>query len=62
MHPDGDIQASLVPELSLQKQAEFIADCRGKLPAGGDALRNAISALVSAMPEQSGPAHILLLG
>jgi hypothetical protein len=51
-----------VPELSLQKQAEFIADCRGKLPAGGDALRNAISALVSAMPEQSGPAHILPLG
>src|SRR5437016_4567913 len=38
----------LAPELGLEEQVEFIADCREKLPADGDALRNAISALIAA--------------
>jgi WD40 repeat protein/DNA-binding winged helix-turn-helix (wHTH) protein len=39
----------LAPELSVGEQADFIADCRAKLSAGGDALRNAVSALVLAV-------------
>src|SRR5579864_2513085 len=37
----------LAPELSVTERAEFIADCRRKLLVGGDALRNAICALVN---------------
>ncbi len=53
----------LTPELSLADRAEFIADCRSKLPSGGDALGNAVGALAGAIPEQAGsnPPHILLV-
>jgi WD40 repeat protein/DNA-binding winged helix-turn-helix (wHTH) protein len=51
----------LAPQLSLREQAEFIADCREKLPAGGDSLRNAISALASAASNHFGQQHILLV-
>jgi WD40 repeat protein/DNA-binding winged helix-turn-helix (wHTH) protein len=50
----------LAPELGLKEQAEFIADCRNKFPAGGDALRNAICALMNAITEK-GNAHVLLV-
>jgi len=51
----------LVPELSLKQQAEFIADCRSKLPLGDDSLRNAVSALAGVTDDQPGQTHILLV-
>ncbi len=51
----------LAPELGLEEQAKFIADCRTKFPAGGNALRDAITALAGAMPEQSRLGRILLV-
>src|SRR5258708_6848443 len=55
------LPSQLAPELSLKERTEFIADCRNKLPSGGDTLRNAISALASAMPEKTESTHILLV-
>jgi DNA-binding winged helix-turn-helix (wHTH) protein len=51
----------LAPELSLRDQAEFIADCRNKLPRGGETLRNAVSALANAAPQKTSHTHILLV-
>lgn len=42
------LPSQLAPELSLTEQSEFIADCRNKLPASEDALRNAITTLSNA--------------
>ncbi len=55
------LPSQLTPELSLKERAEFIADCRNRLRSGGDTLRNAISALASAMPGKSGSTRILLV-
>ena len=51
----------LAPHLSLRQQAEFIADCREKLPLGGDSLRNAISALADASTDNFEQQHILMV-
>ena len=51
----------LAPELSLSERAEFIADCRIKLPLGGESLRNAISVLANTAAHESKQAHILLV-
>jgi WD40 repeat protein/DNA-binding winged helix-turn-helix (wHTH) protein len=58
------LPGQLAPELSVKEQADFIADCREKLPAGGDALRNAVSALVFAATDktdQAGRTRVLLV-
>jgi WD40 repeat protein/DNA-binding winged helix-turn-helix (wHTH) protein len=47
------LPSQLAPELGIKEQAEFIADYRSKLREGGDALRNAISALVLAATEDT---------
>jgi WD40 repeat protein len=57
----AEVLPQLTPELSLTDRAEFIADCRSKLRSGGDALRNAISALASAIPGKTGSTRILLV-
>jgi hypothetical protein len=54
------LPCQLAPHLSLKEQVEFIADCRDKLPEGGDALRNAICALATSIPDSAG-SHILLV-
>src|SRR5215472_618134 len=51
----------LAPELDLGKQAEFIANCRSKLPLGGDTLRDAIAALANGVRQESTPTRILLV-
>ena len=51
----------LAPELSLRERTEFIADCRIKLPLGGETLRNAISVLANTPTHESTQAHILLV-
>jgi WD40 repeat protein/DNA-binding winged helix-turn-helix (wHTH) protein len=51
----------LAPTLSLKEQAEFIADCRSKLPMGGDSLRNAISALANIGPDNTRHTRVLLV-
>ena len=51
---------AIAPQSDLTEQAEFIADCRKKLPANSDALRNAISALAGT-PGQSAPHDRILL-
>lgn len=51
----------LAPELELAKQAEFIADCRSKLPLGGETLRDALCALANATTQESSQTHILLI-
>ncbi|HEY6270574.1 MAG TPA: winged helix-turn-helix domain-containing protein [Terriglobales bacterium] len=55
------LPGQLVPELSLKQQVEFIAECREKLPVGGDALRNAVSALVFAAGKTNQSAQTRLL-
>ena len=49
------------PDLSLREQADFIADCRSKLPGDCNALRNAISALVPPGTEEGGQTRVLLV-
>lgn len=51
----------LAPELSLKEQAEFIADCRNKLPMGGDSLRNAITALANINSDNTRQTRVLLV-
>jgi WD40 repeat protein/DNA-binding winged helix-turn-helix (wHTH) protein len=51
----------LAPELDLVKQAEFIANCRSKLPLGGDNLRDAVCALVNAAIQESRQTRLLLV-
>jgi WD40 repeat protein/DNA-binding winged helix-turn-helix (wHTH) protein len=51
----------LAPELSLCEQADFIADCRSKLPGGRDALRNAISVLAHPLTKEMGQTRVLLV-
>lgn len=51
----------LAPGLSLGEQAEFIADCREKLPEGGEALRNAVSALANKATDGPDDTPILLV-
>jgi WD40 repeat protein/DNA-binding winged helix-turn-helix (wHTH) protein len=57
----------LAPELEVTEQAEFIAELRGKLPSGGNALRDAVSALVNAVQDpvqvedRPKPARVLLV-
>jgi WD40 repeat protein len=51
------LPAQLRPELDPTALATFIEDCKRKLPAGGEALRTAIAALIS--PSEG--AHILLV-
>jgi WD40 repeat protein/serine/threonine protein kinase len=55
------LPSQLAPDLSLKEQADFIADCRHKLPMEADALRNAISALANVAIGRSGNTHILLV-
>jgi WD40 repeat protein/DNA-binding winged helix-turn-helix (wHTH) protein len=45
------LPSQLAPELSVGEQAEFISDCRTKLSAGGETLRNTVTALVLAATE-----------
>jgi WD40 repeat protein/DNA-binding winged helix-turn-helix (wHTH) protein len=51
----------LVPSASLKDQTDFIADCRAKLPAGGDSLRNAVTALANVAADGASPARVLLI-
>jgi WD40 repeat protein/DNA-binding winged helix-turn-helix (wHTH) protein len=51
----------LAPEASLSAQAEFIADCRSKLPLGGETLRNVITALANVAAANNSSTHILLV-
>ncbi|MGC2698044.1 MAG: winged helix-turn-helix domain-containing protein [Candidatus Angelobacter sp.] len=51
----------LAPSLNLKEQAEFIAECRSKLPLSVDSLRNAIAALANASAYQAEQTHILLV-
>jgi WD40 repeat protein/DNA-binding winged helix-turn-helix (wHTH) protein len=55
------LPGQLAPELSVKEQAEFIADCREKLPGGGEALRNAVSALVFAATDKTDQAGTRVL-
>jgi WD40 repeat protein/DNA-binding winged helix-turn-helix (wHTH) protein len=58
------LPGQLAPELSVKEQAEFISDCRAKLPADGDALRNVITALAGASStrmEHAGRTRVLLI-
>jgi WD40 repeat protein/serine/threonine protein kinase len=55
------LPGQLAPELGLKDQAEFIADCRRKLPLTEDALRNAISALANVAIDRSQGTRILLV-
>ncbi len=55
------LPGALAPQLSSAEQAEFIADCRNKLSDGGDALRNAISALANADGADVSHTRILLV-
>jgi DNA-binding winged helix-turn-helix (wHTH) protein len=57
------LASQLAPELSLKKQAEFISNCRDKVPVDKDALRNAISALINATVsrDNTGQVHVLLV-
>ena len=54
------LPSQLAPELSVGEQAGFIAECRNKLPSGGEALLDAISALANAA-EQNGGTRVLLV-
>ncbi len=53
----------LAPELTPKEQSEFIAENRLKFPQGGDALRNAITALAQtqATTDKPGAVHVLLV-
>ncbi|HET9284795.1 MAG TPA: winged helix-turn-helix domain-containing protein, partial [Candidatus Angelobacter sp.] len=51
----------LAPSLDLKQQAEFIADCRARLPLSTDSLRNAIAALANVSPDQSAQTRVLLI-
>jgi WD40 repeat protein/DNA-binding winged helix-turn-helix (wHTH) protein len=55
------LPSQLAPELDLGKQAEFIANCRNKLPLGGETLRDAIAALANGTRQDSGETRILLV-
>jgi WD40 repeat protein len=60
-HAAEVLPKQLAPKLDLAKQAEFIADCRRRLPLGGDSLRNAICALVNAETQEFNQTRILLV-
>jgi DNA-binding winged helix-turn-helix (wHTH) protein len=55
------LPVQLASEVGLREQAQFIADCRSKLPLGGDALRNAISVLANANNPTGGSPRVLLV-
>ncbi|HZR28936.1 MAG TPA: winged helix-turn-helix domain-containing protein [Terriglobales bacterium] len=55
------LPGQLAPEMNIQQQTEFIADCRSKFACGGDALRNAISALAGVSKAKPEHTHILLV-
>jgi DNA-binding winged helix-turn-helix (wHTH) protein/energy-coupling factor transporter ATP-binding protein EcfA2 len=55
------LPAQLAPELTLKEQADFVADCRTKLPLGEETLRNAICVLANATTRESDHARILLV-
>jgi WD40 repeat protein/DNA-binding winged helix-turn-helix (wHTH) protein/energy-coupling factor transporter ATP-binding protein EcfA2 len=55
------LPGALAPELSLKEQAEFIENCRNKLPLGGNSLRNSIIALRSTTAQDVRQAHVLLV-
>jgi len=57
------LASQLAPELSLNEQAEFISDCRNKVPFDKNALRNAITALINVtVPrDNAGQMHVLLV-
>lgn len=55
------LPSQLAPELSVGEQAGFIAECRSKLPGGGEALLDAISALVNAAGKNSSGTRVLLV-
>jgi DNA-binding winged helix-turn-helix (wHTH) protein/KaiC/GvpD/RAD55 family RecA-like ATPase len=58
------LPSQLAPDLRLKERSEFIADCRDKFPAGRDALRNAITALVNVADltmEQAERTRVLLV-
>src|SRR5262249_32925064 len=57
------LPSQLAPELSLAQQAEFVGECRKKLPYEREALRNAVIALANGTEKHlnGGEAHILLV-
>jgi serine phosphatase RsbU (regulator of sigma subunit) len=55
------LPGQLAPDLSSPERAKFIEYCKDKLPAGGEALRTAIAALVAPTSHSSGGAHVLLV-
>jgi WD40 repeat protein/DNA-binding winged helix-turn-helix (wHTH) protein len=57
------LASQLAPELSLKEQAEFISDCRNKVPFDKNALRNAITALINVtlLRDNAGQVHVLLV-
>ena len=55
------LPGQLIPELSLQERADFIRDCRAKLSAYVNGLRDVIAALAGTILEQAGPTRILLV-
>jgi WD40 repeat protein len=55
------LPGQLAPDLGTLDRAKFIADCKQNLPAGGEALRTAIAALVNPKPRTEGEIHVLLV-
>jgi WD40 repeat protein len=51
----------LAPELSATERANFIDYCKEKLPAGGEALRTAIAALISPTSQAAEDIDVLLV-
>ena len=51
----------LAPAASLKDEADFIADCRAKLPTGRDSLRNAVTALASGSQDGASTPRVLLV-
>ena len=54
------LPSQLAPELGLEEQTGFMADCRNKFPGGGDALRNAICTLTNTVAATANT-HVLLV-
>jgi Tol biopolymer transport system component/DNA-binding winged helix-turn-helix (wHTH) protein len=51
----------LAPGLGPKERADFITECRAKLPSGGEFLSTAINALVSTSGDQPAKPHVLLV-
>jgi hypothetical protein len=55
------LPGQLAPEMSAADRAQFIDYCKQQLPAGGEALRNAIAALVAPTTQAAESTHVLLV-